>query len=630
MPRAETETVLERPGPRRKRRQLLHWWHRRHSSARGLPMATALGAAACAAAWATVAVLCAPRGLDLTDESFYLLSYRWWDVNLDNFSGAQYFYGPVFEALGHDIAGLRIVRLAMLLVAHGVFGHAFMRWLRCHRPLASPSRWWEVAGTATIVACSGIVYSWLPLSPGYNDLALVCTVLGAAAVLRIARDAEVGARPAWWPPFGIGVVAVVFALAKWSSCLLVLACLGAALLVVVGRHGWRRLLALAGLVAAGALTAVVLIHLLLVPLPTLLPPLLEVNSLVAGSTNSPTALLRYYSLHGGLLLGDLGQQHGPLLLMAALLPFIGRFRRTSVALTLVALALAAVQVARHDGVMAGSPNLPAFLVTVFAPLAAVAVLLVSTGMATLRDRGRGASCDGGLRETAPRRVVYAMLVALPLAQAAGTGNPVHYLAVTGLGVWAAAVTAVLTAPSIDRVARLLVAGSMTGLVLATTLIAVDGLWNRPYRTSGYAASTATAEDVPALASLRLDPGAADDYARLRAELRAYVEPPGRAMMAFDGMAGIVLLLDGRPVGEAWYSGTAPERSAAGIRRACDGSPWWGERTPLVLFSRPVTRLERGALRACGLSLRRDFRELFAEVDGRELEIFVPHTAEEQP
>ena len=57
-------------------------------------------------------------------------------------------------------------------------------------------------------------------------------------------------------------------------------------------------------------------------------------------------------------------------------------------------------------------------------------------------------------------------------------------------------------------ARVLVTGAIAGIVVASTLIAVDGLWNRPYRTSGHDASTTQAPDVPALDSVRLTPEAA--------------------------------------------------------------------------------------------------------------------------
>ena len=97
------------------------------------------------------------RGLNVADESFYLLSYRWWDVNYRNFTGAQYFYGPVFDLLGHDIAGLRLFRLGTIVVVHLVFGWSFMRWLRTHRPTTPPTRMWEAAGIAAIVQPGGSV-----------------------------------------------------------------------------------------------------------------------------------------------------------------------------------------------------------------------------------------------------------------------------------------------------------------------------------------------------------------------------------------------------------------------------------------------------------------------------------------
>ena len=55
------------------------------------------------------------HGLDLTDESFYLVTYRWWDTYQPTFTGTQYLFGPLFEALGDRIDHLRVVRLALHL-----------------------------------------------------------------------------------------------------------------------------------------------------------------------------------------------------------------------------------------------------------------------------------------------------------------------------------------------------------------------------------------------------------------------------------------------------------------------------------------------------------------------------------
>jgi hypothetical protein len=162
-----------------------------------------------------------------------------------------------------------------------------------------------------------------------------------------------------------------------------------------------------------------------------------------------------------------------------------------------------------------------------------------------------------------------------------------------------------------------------GAVLAAT-IGTDGVLRHPYRTQPYSATTTMASGVPALSSVQLDPTTAAAYAALYAELRPYVQVPGRAVMAFDEMPGIVLLLNGRSVGEGWYSAIDPARSAAGIKAECAGGhPFWGDRIPILIFNRPPTQIENGALAACGLSLSADYRQLPRLDRSPYLQVYVP-------
>jgi hypothetical protein len=218
-----------------------------------------------------------------------------------------------------------------------------------------------------------------------------------------------------------------------------------------------------------------------------------------------------------------------------------------------------------------------------------------------------------------------MLVLLPAAHAMGTGNPLHWLAVNAYAAWVALMVAVVTGlAAAPRPARWFgVAAVATALVCAAS-IAQNALWANPYRTVGYTQATTRPTDVPALDSLRLDPATADGYSRLRRQLAPYLEPEGRAVMAFDEMPGVVLVLDGRPVGEAWYSKLDPGRAANGIRTECaNGRPWWGDRAPLLLFSRPVTETELAALRACGLDFARQYRLLAPKEETMRVSVYVP-------
>jgi hypothetical protein len=165
-------------------------------------------------------------------------------------------------------------------------------------------------------------------------------------------------------------------------------------------------------------------------------------------------------------------------------------------------------------------------------------------------------------------------------------------------------------------------------VVVGAVIGAGGLLLHPYRTAPYRSTTTAVAGVPALDSLRLDARKAASYRSLHEQLQPYLSP-GRPIMAFDEMAGIVLLLDGRPVGEAWYSTSDPARTAAGIRAVCaDGKPWWGSREPLLIFRRPIRAADRDAIRSCGLDIDSDYRQLAPPEQTMGLAVYVPEG--EQP
>jgi hypothetical protein len=123
--------------------------------------------------------------------------------------------------------------------------------------------------------------------------------------------------------------------------------------------------------------------------------------------------------------------------------------------------------------------------------------------------------------------------------------------------------------------------------------------------------------------VRLDDAAAADYARLHASLQPLLVPQGRYVMAFDEIPGVVLAMDGRPVGEAWYSRLDPVRTARNLRAVCADGPPWHSRLPLIVFDRPVTAVETSALAACQLSLDRDYVLAHLDVAGAGLAIYLP-------
>ncbi|GIJ64135.1 hypothetical protein [Virgisporangium aurantiacum] len=579
-----------------------------------------LAAGAAAALWITVVALTAGHGLDVSDEGYYLLSYRWWRVNMQTFTGAQYLYGPVFELVGYDITGLRLVRLLSVVGTHLAFGWAFMRWLRVRRPRA-PATWlWEAAGVAVILACGGMVYSWLPLSPGYNDVSLLGALLAVAIVLRMATHADRTGRVPAWVPALFGPVVVAMLLAKWSSSAVTLAVVALAGLAAVAPLGWRQVLRVTAWALAGTVATVLLIQLLVVPLTTAVPEMLATNRLVAAGANSPAALLKLYARTTWDLVKVMVDGHF-LVFLAAIVAVVLRGRAAIGAgvVAAVALSVSAWRVIVDGNYHGGTANLLRYPVGLSVTFAVVLLVAIAV-LVDRRARGSALRVEGWRGWT-----ILAAVALVPVTQAAGTGNPLYFMAINGFAAWAAIMLAILTGlETAPVIARVLTATVTAAAVLLSAVVAGDGLWAHPYRAAPRTMATAEVPGAPALSGIRLTPKQAADYAGLRRRLAPYLDPPGRAIMAYDEMAGIVLLLDGRPVGEAWYSAIAPDRTAAGVRKECsDGRGWWGTRSPVVILHRPITQVEIDALRSCGLDFATDYRLLAPPGETLGLQVYVP-------
>lgn len=566
-----------------------------------VPRLFALGSGALVLLWAGGAAAMANRGIDLSDESFYLLSYRWWDNTPRTFSGTQFLYGPVFELFGYDVAALRIFRLATVLGAHVWFAFAFLRWLDVSRPGGLSGPWRRVALLA-IVASGGVTYGWLPLSPGYNDVAALGSMMMLGCVLVAAATARRTGRLPWLPAVALGPLAVALVMAKWASAGVVLLFLVAVGVIVTRQLGARGLIRFAGVGLASTAGTVVLVGFLVGGYGQVLPQVLEVNRLVASETNSPADLIVMYVESGLELLARallVVLLAGVLLGAAALLSRRGRGNAAGI---LVALAPpSALLVLFPSGF--GLPGGGADRVTTYSScLVAMALLVAVAVLAGRRRRYReGRSPDVGPAGPADDRAVILALLLLPVVQALGTGNGLYYLAVSQFACWTALmVLGIVSLPTSRRV--LAVSAASCAVVVAATT-GFGGVALNPYRTSGFAEADTVIGGRGPLSGIRVSSAESDKLATVRRVVEQAVGAnAGRSVMAFDELAGLVLLLDGRSVGEAWYSAIAPERSAVGIEDACTAGPPWGDRLPVLIFSRPVLAVDRQALASCDLDL----------------------------
>jgi hypothetical protein len=593
----------------------------RGAVSRGPWLWAAAAAVLATALWVVAALMMAGRGFDVSDEGFYVLSYRWWDSTPRVFTGVQYLYGPIFELLGWSIPGLRVVRLVSIVLVHLAFGWAFMSWLRTRRPEAPPTRAWELAGALTILASAGVTYGWLPLSPGYNDVVMLTSLLLVALLLWSMRVVGDGRRLPVLAAACAGPPVMALLLAKWASAGLILVFLlvvGVCALRSLGARGWLRYV---GSAVASVAVCVLLVNAFVQPLSPFVSQMTEVNRLVARSTNSPLSLLGMY-LRTTLSMGmDAVLVAVLALLVAGSGLVLVRTRFAAIGLPLVVLGPVVALVAAnpgHGGLPGGgSPVIRTYVV----PLVAMAlVVLVARWVLGRRVAGRSDRRGADI-------AVMVMLVLLPAVQAAGTGNAIADLAVNQLACWTALMVAACTALGRSRVAAALAVSATACAVVVAATTGADGLLRHPYRTAGWSDATAQIGGTGPLAQLRVDPATAERLRAIRAA--AGERRPGAPVMAFDEMAGVVLLLDGRSVGESWYSSIDKDRTAAGIRSVCTHARPWGRTLPVVVYSRPPAAVDESALRACGLSLPRDYTLVTIGQGQPHLRVYLPSATEER-
>ena len=102
------------------------------------------------------------KGFDITDEGYYILTYRDWDTNLRDLHRVAVRLRAGLRPRGAERPGLRLVRLVSVLAAHMAFAWAFVTWLQVQPVGVHLSRAWRWAAGLGVVASGGVIYGWLP------------------------------------------------------------------------------------------------------------------------------------------------------------------------------------------------------------------------------------------------------------------------------------------------------------------------------------------------------------------------------------------------------------------------------------------------------------------------------------
>jgi hypothetical protein len=234
-------------------------------------LVVAVGAATLVVA---VNLFMATRGLDRTDEGFYLNLISRPDDDPATVLPFGYVYHPLYTLVGGSIVGLRWFGM-LLTVALGMLATWTMLGLPRLVGRALP-RGARAAFAAAIGPTGLFVFLALPLTPSYNSLnlqAMLVVVMGLA----LAAFGEGRQQPVGWALVGVGGWIVLLAKSTSAAALAALVLL----FVLVGLGRWARYLPVA--VATCALSAV---PLLLTTSGTRLVERVEAGAEIAGIRGS--------------------------------------------------------------------------------------------------------------------------------------------------------------------------------------------------------------------------------------------------------------------------------------------------------------------------------------------------------
>ena len=257
--------------------------------------------------------------------------------------------------------------------------------------------------------------------------------------------------------------------------------------------------------------------------------------------------------------------------------------------------------------------------------AALVALVVATAvvLGVLLLLGRRSRDDAPHDRVRELPAVLAMLLLLPVVQAVGSGNPLASLAVNLAASWFALVLLGLALTPPATLARWFLVASGVAMVVIGVSVGADGVLAHPYRTTAYDSADTALGGAGTLSTVAMSTPDREELDAVRTAM-APVPPGHRPVVVLDEIAGLVLLTEGRPLGEPWSSALAPDRLAAGITAACQDEKWTGKREPIVLAWRPVPEIVTEALSGCGVRLDpASYAVVRLPLEGRSVRVYTP-------
>jgi hypothetical protein len=565
------------------------------------------------------------KGLDLTDEGFYLLTARHPEDVVMMTTSFHHLTAWLLSATGGSIALMRIAGVLGTAAAGAALGAAALA-------VSVARRSWLAISTVTMGAL--LAYSWLLLTPSYNTYTTWAVSAATACLLRafvVARSTPLDRRRwrSWM--FGGGLSLGLLVFTKFPAAAAMAALMATAIAAWPALARPDRATAFSWLAMGAASAAAVMFLVVVSPLDWWHEMITGIDQAVRLGAGHGLAAIRRYPRE---LRGHLGEGTRPVIWLLWMSGFVAaailagahsaRTRRAArVALGLV-LAAAAVRSALETIAWLFPPALPGYAIRDYFPfwiarfhlhwLLLVIAIAAGSGLGARQRRTEGAEDPGANRK---RAIVGLLLAGGTVAAAFGTANPIYINLMLTLAPWSALL--ILAAHYASTKLERSGAGD-AAMLMSLSFAAVQivgGTAKAPYGLNeGLLRQTVVTSLGSPPARVSLD----QETHRLVVELQQLADACGfRAgddLLAFHDMPGLVFALGGRSPGIPWFtSGWRGSRDvnemgleAAGAVRVSrafllqtpDTDPWLRTLAPLGLkfpagytYCGTVTRRLRG-------------------------------------
>lgn len=566
------------------------------------------------------------KGLDLSDEGYYLLTARHPDDVAMSATAFHHLSAWLFRAAGESVAAMRIAGVLGTAAAGAAMGAAALA-------VSGARRSWLAVSAATLGAL--LAYTWLLLTPSYNTYNAWAVAGATACILRalvLTRRAPLD-RTRWhaWM-FGSGSFLGLSLFVKFPTA----AAMGA--LVALAIAAWpglarRERAAAFSWIAIGAAGAALAFLAVVSPQTwwrETAAGLDEVTQLGAG--HGISAFGRY----AREVRGHFGEGTRPVIWCLWALGFLtsavlaaatgDRTRRAARIAIWLVLAAAAARSALETVAWLFPPVLSGYAIRENFPLWIarfhlhwlLLVMAIAAGSA-LGARLRGTS-PGAERDADRKRAIVGVLLAGgTVAAAFGTANPIYINLMLALGSWSALLVLAVRFAS----ARLDWSGAGDAAVLTVVTFAavqiVAGTTRAPYGLNqGLLRQTVETSIGSPPSRVSLDPETHTLVVDLQRLAGACGFREGDNLLAFHNLPGLVYAIGGRSPGLPWFTDGLPGSRAvnemgleaagaarvsrAFILQAPDTDAWLHTLTPLGIefparyaYCGTVTRHLRGAV-----------------------------------